>query len=136
MLGLAALALAVVPTAVAQSPGPATKFTGFLCQIDFKDLQGGDAPVPIPPSLRNGIIVTGNTEKLCTNSAQGGNIRLVCRATIADWAGGNVNRLGVPCLVNGQQCDIRDTLPADQSQLRIDASGNATLTCFSRANRR
>ena len=125
ILPLAALTLAIGAPVLAQTPGPATKFSGFLCQIDL-----GDAGFTLP------AVVTGNTEKLCANGAQGGNIRLTCKGVIPGWTGGNVNKKDVPCQISGAQCNLPGALDADQSMLKIDASGNATLTCQSKANQR
>ena len=84
ILQLATLLLTVITPAFAAVPGPATKFTGFLCQIDLAE---NGLPVP-PVLLPKAGIVTGNSEKLCANGAQGGNIRITCRALIPDWSGG------------------------------------------------
>lgn len=116
------------PAAMAQiSP---TTFKGFLCGIDL-----AENGLPIPPSLASkaGTAVTGNTEKLCANGAQGGNIRLTCRTTIADWAGGAVSLQGVPCQISGQQCNVSANVPASLSSLTIDAAGNTVLFCQARA---
>lgn len=132
ILRLAALALTVGTPALAQTPGPATTFSGFLCFIDLKE---NELPVPDVLLPRDGI-VTGNSDKLCANGVQGGNIRITCRALIPGWEGGSVNRNDVPCLVSGRQCNLAEDFPADLSKLVIDASGNATLTCQSKANQR
>ncbi len=121
------LGVAGAPAAEAQI-GPTT-FKGFLCAIDL-----AENGLPIPPSLadKGGKAVTGNSEKLCANGAQGGNVRLTCRATIADWAGGAVNLQGVPCLISGQQCNVNADLSATLSSLTIDAAGNTVLFCQTR----
>ena len=131
ILRLAAMTL-IAGGAAHAAPGPATTFTGFLCQIDL-----AENGLPVPPVLvPKAGVVTGNTEKLCANGTQGGNIRITCRAVIPDWSGGSVNLTGVPCLVSGRQCNIDADFTADLSKLTIDAAGNATLMCQSKANQR
>jgi hypothetical protein len=132
IIRLATLLLTLSASALAAVPGPATKFTGFLCQIDLAE---NGLPVP-PVLLPKAGVVTGNSEKLCANGAQGGNIRITCRALVPDWSGGNVNLNGVPCRVSGNQCNLAADFAADLSKLTIDASGNATLFCQSKANSR
>jgi hypothetical protein len=132
VLGLAAAAPALADSIADDSPGPATKFTGFLCRIDL-----GENGLPIPPQVQpRTFVVTGDTEKLCTNSSKGGNIKMTCRATIPGWTAAPVDLKDVHCEIRGAQCNLAGSFTADLSMLKIDAAGNATLTCQSKANQR
>ena len=132
LLGLAAAAPALADPQGADRPGPATKFTGFLCKIDL-----AENGLAIPPQVQpRTFVVTGDTEKLCTNSAKDGNVKMTCRATIPGWAAPAVDLNNVPCEIRGSQCNIAGSLTADLSSLKIDAYGNAILTCQSKANKR
>jgi hypothetical protein len=106
-----------LPAAAQGGTDPATKFSGFLCEINLQE-----------NGLPGGIVYTFDSEKLCTGSAPNENIKLDCSAKIPNWTGGRVNK-DVACTISGAACGVRGILTATNNKLKIDASGNATLSC-------
>jgi hypothetical protein len=97
----------------------ATKFSGFLCEID---LAGNN--------LQGGVVYTFESNKLCTNSQTSEKIKIDCSARVPGWTGGAVTVDNVACTVSGAACGIPgDLLTATNNRLTVDAAGNALLTC-------
>jgi hypothetical protein len=107
---------------------PATQFTGFLCEINLGE-NGLNTSQYVSPLVKDGIIFTFNSSKLCTGSAPGENIKIDCTGRIPGWKGANINLQDVPCTVGGAACGTPGILTATNNRLSVDASGNATLTC-------
>jgi hypothetical protein len=96
-----------------------TTVAGFLCEID---LAGNNLGV--------GSIYTFDSTKHCINSQTSENVKIDCRAKIANWTRGNVVLQNVACTVSGASCGIGGpSLNAINNRLTVDAAGNALLTC-------
>jgi hypothetical protein len=117
------------PPAVAQKRTvPAAKFSGFLCEIDLQE-NGLNTPSRVAPPVQGGSVFTLDSSKLCTGSAPGENIKLDCTARIPGWKGGTVDIKDPPCTIAGAACGLPGFLTATNNRLKIDAAGNATLSC-------
>jgi hypothetical protein len=80
------LVLAQIEPAAAQT-SPVTKFTGFLCEINIGE-NGLNTSQFVSPLIKDGIVYTFASTKLCTGSAPGQNIKIDCTARIPGWRGG------------------------------------------------
>jgi hypothetical protein len=120
------LAGTALPTGVWAQTAPASKFAGWLCEIDLaKALAGTGLPQPSGPSS----VFTTDSLKLCTGSSPSQNVQIECKANVPEWVGGSPKVDGFPCQIYRGQCGMTDFVPADNSSLTIDAAGNAKLTC-------
>jgi hypothetical protein len=125
--GLASLLLAAgATTALAQSAGPATRFTKWVCVIDLQDALGTDFNLVQVPAK----IITTQTEKLCPGS-QPNNVSITCSATVDNWTLGNKVYTGFTCQLFKGQCGAPGFVLANSSQLAIRPDGSAELTCSS-----
>jgi hypothetical protein len=111
---------------------PATKFSGFICEIDLSVL-----PVDFP--LPDGTSVfTFKSRRECAGSASRRNVKLECEDVIPGWNLGNVSATNFICTINGDTCNLTPRpgdpnapfLTATQQQLTVSAAGKAKLTCF------
>lgn len=102
---------------------PAKTFTGWECVIDVKEALGSSFQSPLPETVR-----TTRTNKLCTGGPSG-NIMITCKAQIPGWSGGNRTFSSVPCQISRTQCGQSGFVLANNTSLKIKASGEATLDC-------
>jgi hypothetical protein len=110
-----------------------TKFAKFLCGVDLVDDSGGynlNTPEFVLTPIEGGIVYTFQSDKLCTNSQVGENIKIDCTAKIPGWRGVAVDTRNVTCTVSGASCGIDGPpLVAINNRLTVDAQGTAVLTC-------
>jgi hypothetical protein len=116
------------PAVAQKRTDPASKVSGFLCEINLQE-NGLNTPSRVAPPIQGGSVFTFDSSKLCTGSAPGENIKLDCSARIPGWKGGSVNIKNPPCTVAGAACGLAGILTATNNRLKIDAAGNATLSC-------
>lgn len=125
----ATLLLAQLGPAMGQtSTDPATKFSGFLCEINLGE-NGLNTSQHVSPPVKDGIVFTFESSKLCTGSAPSENIKIDCAGKVPGWKGGSVTLQNVPCTVGGAACGAPGLLTATNNKLSVDAAGNVTLTC-------
>jgi hypothetical protein len=117
-----------LPAAAQKRTDPATRFSGFLCEINLQE-NGLNTPSRLAPPVQGGSVYTFESRKLCTGSAPGENIKLDCTARIPGWKGGRVDVKDPPCTIAGAACGLPGILTAANNRLKIDAAGSATLSC-------
>ena len=117
-----------LPAAAQKRTDPASKVSGFMCEINLQE-NGLNTPSRVAPPVPGGSVFTFDSSKLCTGSAPGENIKLDCSARISGWRGGAVNIKDPPCTIAGAACGLPGLLTATNNRLKIDAGGNATLSC-------
>ena len=109
------------------------KFANFLCGVDLVDDKGGyniNTTEFVVTPIDGGVVYTFESNKLCTNSQIGENIKIDCSARIPGWKGVAVDTKNVACTVSGAPCGIGGPpLDAINNRLTVDAQGNAFLTC-------
>jgi hypothetical protein len=127
MAGLVALLLAAgTMSALAEgSPGPATRFTKWVCVIDLQQALGSDFAPPLPARL-----TTTATEKLCPGS-EPNNVSITCLASVKGWTLGNKVYQGFTCQMFKGQCGAPAFVLGQTSKLTIKPDGSVTLECSS-----
>jgi hypothetical protein len=125
MAGLTALLLAVgETTALAESsPGPATRFTKWVCMIDLQNALGTDFTPSMPAKL-----ITTQTEKLCPGSNPN-NVSITCLGTVPNWGLGNKVYQTFSCQIFQGQCGVNQFVTAGTQKLTIKPDGSAELNC-------
>jgi hypothetical protein len=113
-------------------PGPATKFSDFLCNIDLAD-NGLNTTRYLTAPIEGGIVGTLDSDKLCTNSRSEEIVKISCSAQIPGWKGGRVTKRDVSCDVNVASCGVETTggepINTRKATLRIESNGRARLEC-------
>jgi hypothetical protein len=131
VLAVGVLAVGISLPAFAQT-APATKFTGFLCEIDLKPQANGGVDLTqfVTPAPEDGSVFTFNTQKNCSGSPSDRNIKVTCDQVLPGWAGGNMTINNPRCQVNGDACNFfGGPFLANGSQLIIKGNGAASLVC-------
>lgn len=127
-----ALTMGASMPAWAQNTDPATQQFNTICEIDLTVL-----PVTFAPGEKT-LFTTFDTRTLCTGSLANENIKRECQTEISGWTRGVVSATGFECTINPDFCDViasatdpnAPAVTATASQLDVDASGFAMLTCF------
>ena len=107
------------------------KFANFLCGIDLASVTPSLNTTEFVTSvIEGGVVYTFQSNKLCTNSQIGENIKIDCTAQIPGWKGATVDTKNVTCTVSGAPCGIGGLpLNAINNRFTVDAQGKAFLTC-------
>ena len=123
LLGLA-LVGAVASDVYAQSVTVSTN-----CAFDLQ--QNGFGNFVNPALVPNGIWLTSNATKKCTNSAARQTILLTCTSKIPSWTGGTKSKNNVRCVVKGDDCGVVPGGPfiTTKSTLSVSSAGLAQLQC-------
>lgn len=127
-----ALTMGASMPALAQDTDPATQQFNTICEIDLEVL-----PITFDEDETT-LFTTFDTRTLCTGSLASENIKRECEKQIPDWTRGAVSASGFECTINPDFCDViaaaddpnAPAVTATESQLDVDASGLAMLTCF------
>jgi hypothetical protein len=123
---------AAAPALSQTATDPATQAFNTICELDLSVL-----PIAFGPGERTQF-TTFDTRTLCTGSAPNENIKRECTTVIPGWTRGSVSASNFVCTINPDFCDLAASasdpnapfVTATASQLSVNTSGVAKLTCF------
>jgi len=133
VLGPLILTLGAAAPALGQADtDPATKSFNTICEVDVSVL-----PIVFAPGEQTQF-TTFDSRTLCTGSLAAEVIKRECTTVIPGWTRGSVSASGFECTINPDFCEVAASasdpnapfVTATASQLSVDGTGLAMLTCF------